>query len=219
MRIVVAGGRTQADFLIGSLVKKKHKLIVINEDREYCDFLTTTHKIPVFYGDPSKYFVLDEAGIKDFDVIVTLTHKDADNLAICQYAKRCFGVEKTICTVGNPKNAELFRELGVNTVISSTHMVAQYIAQATNIENLIKTMSIEDDRVIITEVLVEDTYTCVNRTLSDIDLPENSIIGCVIRKSADMIIPTGNTEIHAGDKLLILSSPEKQKKVMAAITK
>lgn len=219
MRIVVAGGRTQADFLIGSLVKKKHKLIVINEDREYCDFLTTTHKIPVFYGDPSKYFVLDEAGIKDFDVIVALTHKDADNLAICQYAKRCFGVEKTICTVANPKNAELFRELGVNTVISSTHMVAQYIAQATNIENLIKTMSIEDDRVIITEVLVEDTYTCVNRTLSDIDLPENSIIGCVIRKSADMIIPTGNTEIHAGDKLLILSSPEKQKKVMAAITK
>lgn len=219
MRIVVAGGRTQADFLIGSLVKKKHKLIVINEDREYCDFLTTTHKIPVFYGDPSKYFVLDEAGIKDFDVIVALTHKDADNLAICQYAKRYFGVEKTICTVGNPKNAELFRELGVNTVISSTHMVAQYIAQATNIENLIKTMSIEDDRVIITEVLVEDTYTCVNRTLSDIDLPENSIIGCVIRKSADMIIPTGNTEIHAGDKLLILSSPEKQKKVMAAITK
>ena len=80
-------------------------------------------------------------------------------------------------------------------------------------------MSIEDDRVIITEVMIDSTYTCVNRKLSDIVLPDNSIIGCIIRKSSDMIIPTGNTEIHAGDKLLILSSPEKQKKVMAAITK
>ena len=70
MRIVVAGGRTQADFLIGTLAKKKHKLIVINDDQQYCDYLASTHKIPVVYGDPSKYFVLEEAGIRDFDVII-----------------------------------------------------------------------------------------------------------------------------------------------------
>lgn len=219
MRIVVAGGRTQADFLIGTLVKKKHKLIVINDDQQYCDYLATTHRIPVIFGDPSKYFVLDEAGIQDFDVLVALTHRDADNLAICQYAKRCFGVKKVICSVANPKNAELFKELGVNTVISSTHMVAQYIAQATNIENFIKTMSIEDEKVIITEAVVESSYNCVNKKLMDITLPANTIIGCIIRKSADMIVPTGNTEIRTGDKLLILSSPENQKKAMAAITK
>ncbi|MCQ2460884.1 MAG: TrkA family potassium uptake protein [Clostridia bacterium] len=217
MRIVVAGGRTQADFLIGDLVKKKHKIVVINDDAAYCDYLSSTHKIPVYHGDPSKYFVLEEAGIKDFDVLVALTHRDADNLAICQYAKRCFGVKKVICTVANPKNADLFKELGVNTVISSTHMIAQYISQAATVENLIKTMSVEDDKVIITEVLVEPNYGCVGKTLMNITLPENAIIGCIIRKSADMIVPNGNTEIKSGDKLLILSSPENQKKVMAAI--
>lgn len=219
MRIVVAGGRTQADFLIGNLVKKKHKLIVINDDQQYCDYLATKHKIPVFFGDPSKYFVLNEAGIEGFDTLVALTHRDADNLAICQYGKRCFGVKKVICTVGNPKNAELFKELGVNTVISSTHMVAQYITQATSIENLIKTMSIEDEKVIITEVVVENGYHCVNKKLTDITLPANTIIGCIIRKPSGIIVPTGSTEIRAGDKLLILSAPENQKKVMAAITK
>ena len=30
MRIVIAGGRTQADFLIGTLKKQKHKIVVIN---------------------------------------------------------------------------------------------------------------------------------------------------------------------------------------------
>ena len=219
MRIVVAGGRTQADFLIGDLVKKRHKIVVINDDQQYCDHLAVAHKIPVFFGDPSKYFVLDEAGINDFDVLVALTHRDADNLAICQYAKRCFHVKKVICTVGNPKNVELFKELGVNNVISATHMVSQYIAQATNIENLIKTLSLEDEKVLISEVTVEPNYNCVNKKLTDITLPANTIIGCIIRKSSDMIVPTGNTEIRAGDKLLILSSPENQKKAMTAITR
>lgn len=219
MRIVVAGGRTQADFLIGNLIKKKHKVTVINDDKTYCDYLSKTHNIPVIFGDPSRYNTLKEAEIDGFDVLVALSYKDADNLAICQYAKRCFGVKKAICSVANPKNVELFKELGVNTVISSTHLVAEYITQATSVENLIKTMSIENDKVTISEILVEQDFECVGKQIKDIKLPSNTIIGCVIRKSSDMIVPNGSTEIKAGDKLLIISSPENQKKVLAEIAK
>ena len=219
MRICVAGGRTQADFLINNLKEKKHKIVVINEDPQYCDYLAGTHHVSVTEGDPSKYFVLEEAGIEGFDVLVALTHRDADNLAICQYAKRCFGVKKVICTVGNPKNVDLFKQLGVNSVISSTHMVSQYITQAASFENLIKTLSIEDEKVIMSEVTVEPEYECVNRKLKDIELPSNTIIGCIIRKSSDMIVPTGNTEIKSGDKLLIITSPEHQKRAIAAVTR
>jgi len=219
MRIVIAGGRTQADFLAGNLKKQRHKLVVINEDQQYCDYLATTHNIPVFYGDPSKYYILKEAEITGFDVLVALTHRDADNLAICQYAKRCFGVKKVICTVSNPKNVSLFKELGVNNVISSTHMVAQYITQATTLENIIKTLSLEDEKVIISEIMIEPDYECVNKRLMDISLPPNTIIGCIIRKSSDMIVPTGTNTIRSGDKILLLTSPENQKKAVAAITR
>ncbi len=219
MRIVVAGGRTQADFLIGNLLKKKHKLIVINDDQQYCDYLANTHKIPVIQGDPSKYSTLKNAQIEGFDVLVALTYKDADNLAICQYAKRCFGVKRAICSVANPKNVALFKELGVNTVISSTHLVAEYITQATSVENLIKTMTLENDKVTISEISIEPEFECVGKEVKDVSLPSNTIIGCIIRKSSDMIVPNGNTEIKAGDKLLIISSPENQKKVLSAIAK
>lgn len=219
MRIVIAGGRTQADFLIGTLKKQKHKIVVINEEEQYANYLSATHGIPVFVGDPSKYFILNEANIEHFDVLIALTHRDADNLAICQYAKRCFGVKRCICIVANPKNVDLFRELGVNTVISSTHMISQYITQATTLENLIRTMTFEDDRVVISEIVVEEDYECVNKSLIDITLPPNTIIGCIIRKSSDMIVPTGTDVIRAGDKLLMLTSPENQKKAIAAITR
>lgn len=219
MRILIAGGRTQADFLIQSLKQKKHKLVVINEDAQYAEYLAFAHKMPIIHGDPSKYFVLEDAEIENFDVVVALTHRDADNLAICQYCKRCFGIKKCICTVGNPKNVALFKELGVNTVISSTHLVAQYIAQATDIENLIKTFSIEDEKVIMNEILVEAHFECVGKTLKELVLPPNTIIGCIVRKSQGMIVPSGSTTIKVGDKLLVITAPEVQKKALAAITR
>ncbi|NLL63399.1 MAG: TrkA family potassium uptake protein [Ruminococcaceae bacterium] len=218
MRIAVAGGRTQADFLIRSLLKKKHKVYVINEDRDHCEYLSSTHEIPVFFGDPSKFFVLRDAKIDNFDVLVALTHQDADNLAICQYAKNCFNVKKTICTVSNPNNAELFKELGVNTVISSTHKIAEYITQAASVENILQGISLDSDKVILTEIIIEENFDCINKTLIDITLPKNTIIGCIIRNSQDMIIPTGKTKILAGDKLLILSDPESAPKIESALS-
>ncbi len=219
MRILIAGGRTQADYLIGQLKQKKHKLVVINEDPDYSNYLASTHNVPIRCGDPTKYFMLNEAGIEGFDVVIAITHRDADNLAICQFCKRCFGVKKCICTVQNPKNVDLFKELGVNTVISVGHLVSQYISQATSVENLIKTFSTEDEKVVLSEILVEPEFKCVGQTLSNIKLPSNTIIGCIIRKSQGMVVPTGSTEIHAGDKLMIITSPETQELAMDAITR
>ncbi|MEE1352667.1 MAG: TrkA family potassium uptake protein [Acutalibacteraceae bacterium] len=218
MRICIAGGHDQADFLIQNLKKQKHKLVVINEDKHYCERLSSLHKIPVYCGNPSKYYVLDEAGIEGFDVLVALTSSDADNLAICQFAKRCFHVKKVICTVMSPKNVTLFKELGITNVISSTYMVAQHITQATTIANLVNTLSFEDD-IIISEVQIENEFKCVNRQLRDLPLPANTIICCIIRKGHDLIIPSGDSTIRGGDRLLVLTNKDSQSAALAAISR
>lgn len=218
MRICIAGGRSQADFLIQNLKAQKHKLVVINEDENYCNHLSSIHKIPIFCGNPSKYYILDEAEIEGFDVLVALTHSDADNLAICQYAKRCFHVKKVICTVANPKNVTLFKELGITNVISSTYMVAQHITQATTVANLVNTLSFEDD-VIISEVLIENDFQCVNKKLKEMTFPPNTIVCCIIRKGQDLIIPSGDTAIRGGDRLLVLTNQKNQAKALAAISR
>ncbi len=217
MKIVIAGGRDQADFLIGSLLDKKHKLIVVNDDSGYCEYLASTHQIPIVNGDPCKQYILEDAQVHGCDVLIALTSNDADNLAICQSAKRVFAVKKVVCTVSNPKNVDIFKKLGVNTVISATYMVSQYIEQATTIESLIKTLSIEDEKVLISEVLVGGNYPCVNKKVAQIPFPSHTIIGCIIRNT-DMIVPKGQTVIEAGDKLLVITSRNNQQKAISAIT-
>lgn len=218
MRICIAGGRTSADFLIQNLKAQKHKLVVINEDPQYCEHLSSSHKISIFNGCPSKFYVLHDANIEGFDVLVALTHSDADNLAICQFAKRCFKVRKVLCTVNNPKKVSLFRELGVDYVISSTYMIAQHITQATTISNLVNTLSFEDD-IIISEVEIKQNYKCVNQEVRDLVFPASTIICCIIRKGHDLIIPSGNSVIRAGDRLLVLTTKANQTKALSVFAR
>jgi trk system potassium uptake protein TrkA len=131
VKIGIAGGREEADYLIGLLMKDKHRLIVINDDRTYCEHLAAEYdKVSVVYGNPGSEEVLSDAGIKGADVIIALSDKDADNLEVCQMAKKMFSVKKTVCMVKNPGNVEIFKELGIDQVISAANILAQYIRQS-----------------------------------------------------------------------------------------
>lgn len=216
MKIVIAGGHDRADFLIGSLLQKNHKLIVINEDNQYCEYLADVHRIPIIYGDPRKKYILGDARIHNYDVLIAITSNDADNLAICQMAKKDFAIKKAVCTVTNPKNVDIFKKLGVNTVISATYMLAKFIEQASTIENLIKTLAIEE-KVIMSEVILDNNSISTNRKVNELSFPKDAIISCIIRDS-EALVPNGNTVLLPNDKLLIISSPQNQFSAVEAVT-
>lgn len=205
MLIAIAGGRDQADFLVGALLAKKHRLVVINEDLEYCEYLSKKYDTVIIHGDPTRIKVLEDAEIREFDVLIALMALDADNLAVCQWARKSLKVQKTVCTVTNPNNVDVFKKMGVNVVISSTYMVADHIAKSSTIENLIQSLSIENAQMLIYEVSIGSDHPFVNKLIKDIKIPHEVIIGCIFRQTR-LIVPHGLTEIKPGDKLLILST-------------
>ena len=207
MKIVVAGGREEADFLIGSLLSKKNKVKVINEDKNYSKYLAEKHNISVLNGDSSKEYILEDADVFNYDVLIALTNNDADNFVTCQIAKKKFNVKKVVCTVTNPINVEVFEKLGINTVISSTYSVAKLLEQATTLENLVNTLSSEDNAFSMSEIIINDYSRCVGKRLYEIKLPSQARITCVIHKGK-IVIPTGQTMINVGDRVLLLSAKE-----------
>lgn len=218
MKIVIAGGFHAADYIIKKFKSSSNKLIVINESRETAQYLTKSNRIPVFYGQPYKYFVLDEAHVEDADIFIALGKVDTDNYVSCLLAKRVFGVKKVICTVNNPKNVDLYRELGIDSVVSSTQLLATSVMNESSLEDLIKTMSLEDEQIVLTEVVMKSNYDIVNRKIKDINFPKNGNISCIYRKPT-VIIPNGQTIILAKDKLLIVSTPKHQKEILSFVQK
>ena len=217
MKIVVAGGREEADFLIGSLLSKKHKIRVINDDTIYSKYLAEKYDISVLRGDPTKEYILEDADIFGYDVLIALTNDDADNFVTCLIAKKNYNINRIVCTVTNPTNVDVFKRLGVNNVISSTYSVAKLIEQATTLENLVNTLSSEDEAFSISEVVLQEDSNICGKPLKAIKLPEQARITCVIRKGK-MIIPTGQTVLHPTDKVLLLSAKGCHEKAIKVIS-
>lgn len=218
MKIVIASGNHAADYIIKKFKSSQNRLIVINDSRETAQYLTRSNKIPVFYGQPYKYFVLEEANVEDADIFIALGDVDTDNYVSCLLAKRVFNVKKVICTVNNPKNVELYRELGIDSVVSSTQLLATSVMNESSLEDLIKTMSLEDEQIVLTEVVMKPNFEIVNKRIMDINFPKNGNISCIYRKPS-VIIPNGQTIILPKDKLLIVSTPQHQKEILNFIQK
>lgn len=66
--------------------------------------------------------VLRSAGISEADVFIAVTNGDNRNLMAAQVAKVIFGVEKVAARVYDPVRAETFRDMGIETICSTTTM-------------------------------------------------------------------------------------------------
>lgn len=88
MKIAVALGGEYADFLIGLLMEKKYKVTVIDPDKAFCEHLCASYNVNAVLGDPCRQFILEEAGIRNYDVILALGREDTDNLRYARWAGR-----------------------------------------------------------------------------------------------------------------------------------
>jgi len=213
MKIVIADGGHAADYVLQNFKGKGHELIVINPDKETANKLATHHNIDVYCGSPYRKFVLQEANAQDADIFLALGHEDSDNFVSCLLAKKAFGAKKVICIVYNPKNVDLFRDLGIDSVISSTALLTDSIISESSLETLTHTMAIENNSVVLVETVVKPNYVIAHKKLMEIDFPKTGTVSCIYRKPR-AIIPNGQTTILPKDKLIIITTPEEKDNII-----
>lgn len=164
MRVCIAGGRSRTDYLVESLAQGDNEIVVVNSDRAWCEYLSARHDVAVVCGDATKRYVLDDADIEGFDLIIALSDSDADNLVICHMAQRFFGIERQVCTAYNPRNVPVFKKLGITSVISATYLLSKLIEEtsfaamgaSTPVSNDWRTATAGLVRVVANESRVDD---------------------------------------------------------------
>lgn len=213
MKICIAGGGYNAAYVVSLFKDSKDTIVIINGDEKVCKYIADVTNLPVECNNPTKVFAFEEAGVHNFDLIVALCEEDSDNYIICQMAKKIFGFSRAICTVSDPYNVKLFKELGIDSPISDTVLLTQTIKNESSIESMVKSLSFENDNIVITEIIIKDEYVIANKEIKDIGFPKIGTIGCVYRKP-HIVIPSGDTKILKGDKLLIISSPNDQEDII-----
>lgn len=216
MKIVIAGGTSQAEFIISMFKGKTNQLIVINPSKTVADTLAKRCRVTVTVGDPWRRFILEEAGAYDADVFISLCDKDTDNYAACTMAKKVFAVKKTICVVNNPKNVELYKRLGLDSVISSTYLLAQSIRGESSLASITKTLSIDNDKINVVESVILSKYQICFQKIKDINFPHYASIAAIYR-NYQIIIPSGMVELLPKDTLLMVTAPGNIKKLLGYV--
>ena len=213
MKIVIADGKHEADYIISMYNNKKNDLIIINPDEDVCRYLSSSNNLPVMRGNPTRESDLRLAGAEDADLFIALSDNDINNYVACKLAKKFLGAKRCIATAINPKNVDAFRSMGIDSVMSSTYLLGEQIRNAASIENLIQSLSLDNDEINLLELkITSDLYVC-DRSLKEINISDIGSVSSILRNQKG-IIPNGNTVLLNGDKILVVITQNNRNKVI-----
>jgi trk system potassium uptake protein TrkA len=120
MNVIVVGcGRVGARLAV-RLSNQGHRVTVLDEAREAFMRLGTEFSGATLQGSGLDNDVLRRAGAKEADIVIALTGGDNRNLMVAQIAKHTFGVARTVARLHDPVRAAKFRELGIETLCTTT---------------------------------------------------------------------------------------------------
>ncbi len=212
MKVIIVGGGKTSYYLARSIIEKGYKVVVINKDEAFCKELAMKLKALVINGDGSKKNILEQAEPMRDDIVVVLTPRDHDNLIIAQLAKKIFGVERVVALVNDPENVEIFKNLGIGTVVNLTSLINQTLETMMFAEEIEQHIPLEEEKLVFLRFEIPPTSKAAGRALKDIPLPPESIVAAVVR-GKDVMIPRGDTTIEVGDRVFVLCSPKVQSRV------
>ncbi|MHB1537965.1 MAG: potassium channel family protein [Solirubrobacteraceae bacterium] len=203
--IVVGGGKVGRN-LGRELIGKEHEVTLIESDRERYLKLEDEFEHAIQYGDATELWVLERAGIQRADLVIAVTGDDEDNMLVCQVAKEKYLCERIIARVNNPRNHDHFRLLGIQPAVSATDLILRLIEHEVPRYGLVHLLALEEERLEIIELEVSADAPVVGVRVSNISLPEGSLIISVLREGSGFV-PKADTVIEAGDEVLLVLDP------------
>ncbi|HEY9077779.1 MAG TPA: NAD-binding protein [Anaerolineaceae bacterium] len=206
--VIISAGRTGAH-LANLLLSQDHEVRII-ENRK--DVLGWIHKeLPsevVIEGDPLDPTVLEQAGIRQADVVAAVTTSDEMNLVQCYLARTTYGVTRTIARVNNPRNAWLFNDtFRVDVAVNQASIMATLIEEEMNTGDMITLLKLRHGKYLLVEETVQAGAKGVGLAIKDTHLPEHCVIAAISRKG-EIIVPRGLTVFEEGDQVMAVTDAE-----------
>lgn len=205
MYIVIGGGGQVGYYLAKGLLQQGHEVLLLEKDGWRFKQLTEELGPAVFRGDACEARVLAEVGCDRADLVIAVTGEDEDNLVVCQVAKSRFHVNRTIARVNNPRNDELFSQLGIDVTVSPTRSIQHIIEAEIPHHNIVPLMTLTKAGLSLVELTIPPDSPAAGRELRAMNLPRSVNIALVVR-GEENITPSGDTVLEPEDRIFALAT-------------
>ncbi len=211
-KIIIIGGGNIGFNLAKDLEKYQTEISVSivesNEDRSkyIADQLSNTL---VLNGDGLDQDLLDEANIKDADLLLALTNDDETNIIISAVARKnkC----ESIIIVNNSEYNKLKDVLGISKVVDPRKITVSKILKHIHKGKIESVFAIDNNQAEIIHAQVLKSSKLINKNIEDAEFPSGLRVG-LIKKDDKIIIPDRETKIEIHDEILFLCMSEDIKK-------
>lgn len=213
-RIVIAGGGN-IGFNLAERMGNDYSVKLIELNPERGQFLAENlPKTLVLPGSASDRKLLMEENIEDVDVFLAVTNSDEANIMSSMLAKR-LGAHKVLTLISNPAYVDLVQGGEIDIAISPQQATIGSLLSHVRHGKIVKGHSLRRGAAEAIEVIAlgdSKSSRVVGRAIEDIDLPEGSTIGAVVREkkneqgettSHEVLIAHDNVVIEAGDHIIL----------------
>jgi trk system potassium uptake protein TrkA len=159
--------------------------------------------VMVINGDGTDTQIMTEVGVAGADVFISASGDDERNLMSCQLAK-ALGAKRTIAIVEKPSYVEIYEKIGIDVAISPRQVAAEKVLRYVRSGLITSIAVIAEGKAEVVEMKALAESKIVGTPLSKVGFPSGAIIGSILR-GKDVIIPTGDDVVQAGDICIIFT--------------
>ena len=216
MKVIVVGCGKMGSGLALELVKKSHTVTVVGGSMDEFAMLGKGFKGETIVGVAFDKQILEQAGIERADAIVACTKSDETNALIGRIARNNYRVPRVISRLYDPRKAEIYRTLGIQT-ISATEWGVKHAIELLSYDQLDVVAGLGNGGVDV--VRVEVAELLVGKQIVDITAAGEFSV-CALSRQNQTFIPTLGTVLQKGDVVycnVLVSSVKQFKHVLGLL--
>lgn len=199
MKVIIVGCGKLGSGLALNLIRKGHRVTVIDNNPEAFALLGKDFKGETIVGIGFDRDILEKAQIRLIDAIVSCSKSDEANALIGRIARNIYRVPHVISRLYDPRKAEIYRSLGIQT-ISTTTWGVQRATEMLSYDQFDSVLSIGDSSVEV--IRIETPALLIGRTVNELTvLGEIRVIA--ISRANKTFLPTMGTILQKHDVIFI----------------
>ena len=210
--VMIMGGGNVGYNAAKKLSRRKNVKIIEANSERCIDLADRLKDVLVINDDGHDVNLLEEENIEKMDAFIAVTGNSETNIMSCLVAKK-HGVKKTIAMVENMDYINLSQNIGIDTLINKKLIAANNIFRYVRQAHVVNIAGIHGVDAEVLELQVAPDSKVCEVPIKDLDFPEDSIIGGIIRNDRALIADP-NYQINEGDKVVVFALPSAIKKTL-----
>ncbi len=204
-RVCVVGGGVVGTALARELLRQEAQVLLIERDAELAQTVAAElADVQVAHGDGTDQRLLAELEVGSYDLFCATTSADEVNLMAVLIGKGA-GVARTAAVVKRADYVSIYRQLGIDIVLSPRTVASDHILRFSRSETLHSLTVIEDGQAEVLELTAGMGCRAAQTPLRRLDLPRGALVGAIIHRD-QVTIPGGDDVVHAGDRVVVMTT-------------